>query len=197
MASPATRSFVPRSYAATRGLSSNRFARTRTWRDRYGRRHRGGYVLYLGGAYPGYYYYPYDYGYASDLSADYGPDDSYSNDYANGYGNLPDDTAQQPIYSGQPMYGQQPPPPYVQIPAPAPGQYAAAAPAAPQQDPGVFILVRTDGRILFASAFTFSGDQLIYITREGLRRTFPAAELDKDATRRLNDAAGTTVAIPG
>jgi hypothetical protein len=58
------------------------------------------------------------------------------------------------------------------------------------------ILVRRDGQILQTVAFMASGDRLTYITSNGTRRSFPIAELDKDATRQMNDASGTTVALP-
>jgi len=61
---------------------------------------------------------------------------------------------------------------------------------------GQLILVRRDGQILQAVAFTTSGDRLTYITSNGIRRSFPIVELDKDATRQMNDAGGTTVALP-
>jgi len=172
MAAPLNRTYVSRSVARTRSLNSTRLATTRPWRDHYGRWHRGRTIIFLGAGYPGYYYYPYDYGF------DYGYDD---NSYA---------TAQQPDYS------QQVEPYVVEQPAPAPSQYAASPPAAPLPDVGEFILVRRDGQVVLASAFTFSGDRLTYITREGLRRSFPAAELDKDATRQMNEASGTTVVLP-
>lgn len=172
MAAPVHRTYAARSFVRTRSLNSTRLATTRPWRDHYGRWHRGRSIIFLGAGYPGYYYYPYDYGF------DYGDNDvSY-------------DTAQQPDYSQQPEQY------VVEQPAPAPVQYAAPAPAAPLPDVGEFILVRKDGQVVLASAFTFSGDRLTYITREGLRRSFPVAELDKDATRQMNEASGTTVVLP-
>ena len=43
--------------------------------------------------------------------------------------------------------------------------------AAPIRDVGDFILVRRDGRILFASIFSVVGTQLQYVTPEGIRHT--------------------------
>ena len=187
VAAPTYRSSVPRSVAPARSFRSSRLASTRAWRDHHGHPHRGRSVIILTPGYPGYYYYPYDNGYG------YG----YDSGYDNGYGYAPDDTTQQPIYAQQPIYPQQAEPDVVEQPAPARSQYAVASPAASLPNPGEFILVRKDGQILFTSAFTFSGDQLIYITRQGLRRAFPVAELDKDATCKMNDAAGTTLVLPG
>jgi hypothetical protein len=79
------------------------------------------------------------------------------------------------------------------------GTYAApvVAPPAPVKVPdvGEFVLVRRDGRVLFASAFFVSGTQLTYISLEGIRRTLPLADLDADATQQMNEARGTTVQI--
>jgi hypothetical protein len=65
--------------------------------------------------------------------------------------------------------------------------------AARVKDLGSFILLRRDGRVLFASAFSVSGIQLRYITPQGILRMVPLAELDADATRQMNDTLGTTV----
>jgi hypothetical protein len=170
MAAPVNRTYAARSFVRARSLNSTRVASTRPWRDRYGRWHRGGSIVFLGAGYPGYYYNPYDYGF------DYGDNDvSYD--------------AQRPDYSQQPEQ-------YVVEQPASPVQNAAAAPAAPLPDVGEFFLVRKDGQVVLASAFTFSRDRVIYITREGLRRSFPVDELDKDATRQKNEASGTTVVLP-
>lgn len=67
--------------------------------------------------------------------------------------------------------------------------------AAPIRDVGDFILVRRDGRILFASIFSVVGTQLQYITPEGIRHTVAVSDLDADATEQMNEARGTTVQI--
>ena len=75
----------------------------------------------------------------------------------------------------------------------------AAEPQTPPPPPpelGQLILVRRDGQVLLAVAFTTNRGQLTYITREGTRRSFPVSELDKDATRQMNDANGTSVSLP-
>ena len=78
--------------------------------------------------------------------------------------------------------------------AAAPSSLATAA-VAPVPDVGDFILVRRDGRILFASAFSVVGAQLQYVSPEGIRHTLPMTELDADATQQMNEARGTTVQI--
>ncbi|HSZ18645.1 MAG TPA: hypothetical protein VK770_02575 [Candidatus Acidoferrum sp.] len=105
---------------------------------------------------------------------------------------------------------QQPQPQIIVIQQPVPAQHNAetegsagnpsASPSAPQADEpipdvGNFILVRRDGRILFASVFSVVGSQLQYVTPEGIRRTLPISDLDADATQQMNEARGTTVQI--
>jgi hypothetical protein len=67
--------------------------------------------------------------------------------------------------------------------------------AAPIRDVGDFILVRRDGRVLFASIFSVVGSQLQYVTPEGIRHTLAMSDLDADATQQMNEARGTTVQI--
>jgi len=67
--------------------------------------------------------------------------------------------------------------------------------AEPIPDVGDFVLVRRDGRILFASVFSVVGTQLQYVTPEGIRRTLAMSDLDADATQQMNEARGTTVQI--
>jgi hypothetical protein len=67
--------------------------------------------------------------------------------------------------------------------------------ALPIRDVGDFILVRRDGRILFASVFSVVGTQLQYVTPEGIRHTLAMSDLDADATQQMNEARGTTVQI--
>jgi hypothetical protein len=67
--------------------------------------------------------------------------------------------------------------------------------AAPIRDVGDFILVRRDGRVLFASIFSVVGSQLQYVTPEGIRHTLAMSDLDADATRQMNEARGTTLQI--
>lgn len=77
------------------------------------------------------------------------------------------------------------------------GNLSASVSESQGQDPvpdiGDFILVRRDGRILFASVFSVVGTQLHYVTPEGIRRTLAMADLDSDATQQMNEARGTTL----
>jgi hypothetical protein len=104
----------------------------------------------------------------------------------------------QPPYD---YYYQQPPPAPRTAPqpprfAPSEPSSASAEPQPPPPELGQFILVRLDGQVVFAVAFTTVNGRVTYVTREGLRRSFPVAELDKDATRQMNDANGTSVSLP-
>lgn len=72
----------------------------------------------------------------------------------------------------------------------------SATPQPPPRELGQLILVRRDGQVLLVIAFTANHGQLTYITREGLRRSFPVSQLDNDATREMNDANGTSVSLP-
>ena len=116
-----------------------------------------------------------------------------------------------PYYSDYPDYQQEPQQPQiiviqqpapaviVQQAAPAAETYpdtAAPAPAsapAPVREVGELILVRRDGRVLFASVFSVTGTQVQYVTPEGIRHTLPMAELDTVATQEMNEARGTTL----
>jgi hypothetical protein len=79
---------------------------------------------------------------------------------------------------------------------PAPRAVEPQTPAPPPPELGQLILVRRDGQVLLAVAFTTNRGQLTYITRDGTRRSFPVSELDKDATRQMNEANGTSVSLP-
>jgi hypothetical protein len=104
----------------------------------------------------------------------------------------------------------QPQPQIIVIQQPAPAQQNAetgsgagnpspslAAPQAdvPIPDVGNFILVRRDGRLLFASVFSVVGSQVQYVTPEGIRRNLAISDLDAVATQQMNEARGTTVEI--
>lgn len=67
---------------------------------------------------------------------------------------------------------------------------------APVTDPGEFVLVRRDGRLLFAVAFTSADGRVVYVTKDGLRRTVPLDQLDVDSTQRMNEERGTSVQLP-
>lgn len=148
----------------------------RTTRDRFGRLHRVRVISFVGAyGYPGYYgYYPYDYGFDS---LDYDTDQ-------NSYAAQPDTAPPADQYAVGDQYPTAP----------------SAAPAAPADasmpDAGQLILVRKDGQIVTPNAFAITGDQLVYITRQGAKLSFPVADLDKDTTRKMNAANGTNIAIP-
>ena len=135
-------------------------------------------------------FFPY-YPYFAPLFFDTLPLDYYPSDNEYPYGSqVPDyytSEAQQPQFL-IPQPGSLPP-------APAPDT-AALTPASPPPELGQLILVRRDGQVLLAVAFTVRNGQITYITQDGARRSFPLPELDKDATRQMNDANGTSVSLP-
>jgi hypothetical protein len=128
-----------------------------------------------------------------------------------GYPYFSDDTGyDQPAQPPEQQVSQQPQPQIIVIQQPVPaqqvansgsetGNLSAAGPeteaAVPIRDVGDFILVRRDGRILFASLFSIVGTQLQYVTPEGIRHTVALSDLDADATHQMNEARGTTVQI--
>jgi len=125
----------------------------------------------------------------------YGDDIAYDGAYDSGYDSAPLEPQPQPAQP--PMFIPQAPQfdPGREPVAPAP-QVSNAVPEAPVPDAGEFILVRRDGQVAMAVAFTTAGNRLTYITREGTRRSFSLSELDKDATLQMNEANGTTLKLP-
>ena len=100
-----------------------------------------------------------------------------------------------PSAVAQPDAPAQPP---IVVVAPPPAQ-PAAPPVAEEQplpDPGEFVLVQRDGRLLFAVAFTSDAGRVVYITKEGLRRSIPLEQLDVEATLRMNEERGTSIQLP-
>jgi hypothetical protein len=45
-------------------------------------------------------------------------------------------------------------------------------------------------------AFSHVNDQIIYITTDGSRRSFPATDLNSDATVQINVERGTPLQLP-
>ena len=66
----------------------------------------------------------------------------------------------------------------------------------PQQTQPEYIFVRRDGTVFFAVAFTWTGDKLQYITREGMRRSVLLDALDLSATQQFNDQRGIPIRLP-
>ncbi|MGA8072672.1 MAG: hypothetical protein WB995_04300 [Candidatus Acidiferrales bacterium] len=92
----------------------------------------------------------------------------------------------------------------VQPPATAPAGQAngQAAPRAEQEaapaplpDASDFLLVLKNGAMVSAVAFTRQGDQLVYVTKEGNRRTMSVSSIDSDATSKVNEARGTPLKL--
>jgi len=85
----------------------------------------------------------------------------------------------------------------VQPAAQAEAQPAPASDAEPVvPDAGPLTLVLRDGNQIEAVAFTHEGDQIVYITPEGSRHTLAVADLDSEATVRVNQERGTPLQLP-
>ena len=91
-----------------------------------------------------------------------------------------------------PQQAQQPQMIVVQAPPAqqAPGN-SSAEESAPLPDVGQFTLVLRNGTQLQAVAFTRTNDRIVYITADGSRHTIAVAELNSDATVRINEERGT------
>lgn len=72
---------------------------------------------------------------------------------------------------------------------------APAEEQAPLRDEGEFLLIFRDGHSERAAAFTRSGDQVVYITPDGLRQSTAISEIDMDATQRVNQERGTPLQL--
>jgi hypothetical protein len=107
-------------------------------------------------------------------------------------------------YSEPAVYQQQPPQIIVlQQPTPqaqpTAEETAAPAPTAAEQPPlppvGEFVLVLRSGKQIKAVAFTRQSDSIVYITGDGIRGSFPVADLDTALTEQLNQQHGTPLKL--
>jgi len=110
-------------------------------------------------------------------------------------------------YSAEPSDGESPSPqqqqqqqPQVIVVQQAPAQAAQSSaaeqpPEAQLPDAGQFTLVLHNGTQIEAVAFTQMKDRIVYITRDGSRRSLALSDLDADATVRLNQERGTPLQL--
>ena len=108
----------------------------------------------------------------------------------------------------QPVVMMEQPPQVIVVQQPQPIQQStpeASSPVAfsspsPEQPPlpdiGEFVLVLRDGTRIKAVAFTQQKDRIVYITKDGLRQSFAASDLDAAGTQRLNEQRGTPLQLP-
>ena len=73
---------------------------------------------------------------------------------------------------------------------------APPPPVEPVREASDFVLVRRDGGLLFAVAFTQGVERITYITKDGVRRRLALADLDVDATVRMNEERGAPLQFP-
>ena len=69
-------------------------------------------------------------------------------------------------------------------------------PPTPPRELAELVLVRLDGKLVFAVAFSIRDAELVYITPEGIRRSLLLSDLDLEFTRRLNEERGTSLRLP-
>ncbi len=98
------------------------------------------------------------------------------------------DSGQEPAQQQEPMV----------IVQKAPEANQSEEPSQAQQAPdvGQFVLILRNGQQIDAVAFTRLGDRIVYITADGARRTIAAADLNSDATVRINQERGTPLQLP-
>jgi hypothetical protein len=95
---------------------------------------------------------------------------------------------------------EQPPAAEEQQPAPSnEAENEASAPveeeAAPLPDIGEFVLVLRNGSQIKAVAFTHQNDQIVYVSKDGVRSSFPSSDLDINATQQINQQRGTPLQL--
>ena len=75
----------------------------------------------------------------------------------------------------------------------------AASSTGPEEPPlppvGEFVLVLRSGKQIKAVAFTHQDDAIVYVTADGARNSFRAAELDVAATEQINQQHGTPLKL--
>lgn len=102
----------------------------------------------------------------------------------------------EPVVEEEPQSQQQPQVIVLQQPVPlrsasTPSPEAAPPEQSPMPDVGEFTLVLRDGSKIKAVAFTRQNDQIVYITSDGVRNSFPVSDLDATATQQINQQRGT------
>jgi hypothetical protein len=74
-------------------------------------------------------------------------------------------------------------------------QNAAPTSTEPPHDYSGYVLVLGSGRIVFASAYSVTGNQLHYVTPEGIRHSLLVKDVDASATQAMNEARGVSIQI--
>lgn len=79
--------------------------------------------------------------------------------------------------------------------APGAVRDALADPPGAHRESADLVFIRRDGNLVFAVAFSTRSDRIVYVTREGHRRSLLLSDLDVPATLEMNEARGTTLKI--
>jgi hypothetical protein len=93
-------------------------------------------------------------------------------------------------------------PPAEEPERPEPVRYVVREPETPARPPdpprelSELVFVRRDGGLIFAVAFTAQRDRIVYVTREGHRRSLLLDDLDLETTLQFNEERGTTLRLP-
>ena len=80
---------------------------------------------------------------------------------------------------------------------PSPAPHASVPPAPPLPPLGNLLLVERGGKVIQATAFTQQGNQVVYITPDGRRKTIAISRLDLKATEDRNAEHGTFLHLTG
>jgi hypothetical protein len=68
-------------------------------------------------------------------------------------------------------------------------------PPAPVSELGELVFIRRDGTLVLAVGFSVVNGRIVYVTRDGIRRSFPLADLDLESTQVMNEERGTSLRL--
>jgi hypothetical protein len=68
-------------------------------------------------------------------------------------------------------------------------------PPAPVSELGELVFIRRDGTLVLAVGYSVVNGRVVYVTRDGIRRWFPLADLDLESTQLMNEERGTSLRL--
>lgn len=121
-----------------------------------------------------------------------------------GYPVMLGDYAYPPVYEAPPMMA---PPPIIVVPPPPPPRPARSEireyktlpegqPAVAAGDEPKFAIALKDGSVRYAVATFVQGDMLAYVDPDGRQQRVSGEDVDRDTTRRLNQALKVNLYLP-